>query len=85
MREDSKAKPPRAGDRPDESPPSEAEGSSQIETLVDSSTTGAGSEKGLIEGLIREVLPLPGARLERRRALAEGGMGKIDVVLDLAF
>ena len=41
--------------------------------------------KGLIEGLIREVLPLPGARLERHRALAEGGMGKIDVVLDLAL
>ena len=60
-------------------------GASRRETLLgpDSATYRLADSE--IRTLIGEVLPIEGARLERCEPLAQGGMGTVDIVLDLAL
>ena len=58
---------------------------SRRETLDASSSSRQRLTDAEMEALIKEILPVESARLERREQLAEGSMGTVDVVLDLAL
>ena len=58
---------------------------SQRATLDASSSSRQRLTDTEVAALVREILPLESARLELREPLAEGGMGTVDIVLDLAL
>lgn len=57
---------------------------SQQETLAGSDSASK-MDAAVIEALIRDVLPVAESRLRSAGPLAEGGMGRVDVVVDLAL
>ena len=61
-----------------------APSASRQETLAGSDSASK-VDAAAIEALIREVLPVAESRLQRTGPLAEGGMGTVDVVVDLAL
>ncbi len=86
MGKDSKTE-DRAPDRRSEEPtlldsPSAA---SRRETQDASSSSRQRLTDAEMKALIKEILPTQSARLEHREHLASGGMGTVDVVLDLAL